>query len=573
MSKNDTGRKNANNTAEDINSDSLENVTGTTDVGGEAAGSKTSSGWIRNKLGAFGSRKFKYGTMFYIIIALVLAIVVVVNVLVNAFAKRSPIKIDITPDNRYELTDQTISVLKNIKKDVDITVTATKDYFDSRRAQAESYYAQYGVQAEVPFEIIPELLEKYSVYSAQSEGRINVKYVDMNIDPDVINKYKQNYSGDIGSGAIIISSGDRVRVLSEQEVINLLKPDENAMKNGEFKCLFVGESVLTSAIMNVTDISPVRVAFAKTINGAPLYDSQSSSSEGAINSFEKNLLEKNGYECKDIDIASDPIDPQDYDMLVVFAPTVDFTDDVIKKMSDFLFNGGKYERNMIYVPDYSQTDLPNIAEFLSDWSIKVENKYVHDEDDKVKAFYDDQFYQHVGIAVDITDADSVGTMPNEKLSVVAELPRELSEIKKNNGDIVKTILSSSATSYTVDMIERTQNTDDKGAKPIVMLSRKEDSEQLQVFGSELLVIGSSLLTDSVYVQNTTRFNNANVLINIINKMSGKENGIIIPDKNLQSSFLAPTAKQAKTIQIIVVWVLPFIVAAAGVIVLLRRRNK
>ena len=52
MSKNETGKKNANNTAEDINSDSLENVTGTIDVGGETAGKSASSGWIKNKLGA-----------------------------------------------------------------------------------------------------------------------------------------------------------------------------------------------------------------------------------------------------------------------------------------------------------------------------------------------------------------------------------------------------------------------------------------------------------------------------------------------------------------------------------------
>ncbi|MBP5432313.1 Gldg family protein [Ruminococcus sp.] len=558
MSKKDTDKINTQNTAEGVN-----------ELAGADESAKKKSPKCR-----LNSRKLKYGAMFYIIIALVIAIVVVVNIMVNAVAKRSPMKIDLTPDNRYELTDQSISVLKALKKDVDITVTATRDYFEAIGTQYENYYLQnYGVPSEIPYEMIPELLDKYSIYAEQSDGRINVKYVDMNIDPDVINKFKQNYNGEIGSGCIIISSGDRVRVISEGEVMNMLTADENAMRNQELRFNFTGESVLTSAIMNVTDLSPVRVAFIKTMNGAPIYDSKSGVTEDAVESFENELLEKNGYECTDVDIASEELDPMQYDMLVLFAPTVDLTGDLIQKMSDFLFNGGNYGKNMIYVPDYSQTELPNIAEFLADWSIKVENKYVHDADDKVKSFYDNQFYQHVGIDLDISDTDSVGTMPNEKLSIVAELPRELSEVKKNNGDIVKTVLTSSDTSYTVDMIERTQNTDDTGVKPIVMLSRKEDSEQLQVFGSELLVIGSPLMTGSVYLQNNTAFNNANVLINIINTMSGKENGIIIPDKNLQSSFLAPTAKQAKTISLIVIWIIPMIIASVGAIILIRRRNK
>ena len=81
------------------------------------------------------------------------------------------------------------------------------------------------------------------------------------------------------------------------------------------------------------------------------------------------------------------------------------------------------------------------------------------------------------------------------------------------------------------------------------------------------------MTGSTYIQQNSTFNNANVLINIINNMTGKESGVVIPDKSLQSSFIAPTTKQARNIRIIVMWVIPFIIAAVGVFVLLRRRNK
>ncbi|MBQ3856016.1 MAG: hypothetical protein II762_04945, partial [Ruminococcus sp.] len=177
-------------------------------------------------------RKLKYGTMFYIIIALVIAVVVILNIMVNIFAKRSPIKIDITPDNRYELTDESVNAVKALDKDVDIVVTRERDYFEALGNYRESFFAaNYGVPAEVPYELIPELLDKYSVYAQQGKGSINVKYVDLDKDPDAIAKYSKNYNGDILRGNIVIASGDRVRVLDETDVMNMLTPDQVAMQS------------------------------------------------------------------------------------------------------------------------------------------------------------------------------------------------------------------------------------------------------------------------------------------------------------------------------------------------------
>ena len=106
-----------------------------------------------------------------------------------------------------------------------------------------------------------------------------------------------------------------------------------------------------------------------------------------------------------------------------------------------------------------------------------------------------------------------------------------------------------------------------------MLSQKQTSEDFNVYTSSLLVMGSPYMTDSTVIKLNTTYNNANVILSTLNTVSGKENGVFILDKSLQSSVISPTTKQAKVIQIIVVWVIPFIIAAVGVLVLLRRRNK
>ena len=516
------------------------------------------------KISKWNSRRIKYGSMFYIIIVLVIAIVVVINFMVNVLAKKSPLKIDISPDNRFEISEESVNVLKSLDKDVEITVTSTRDYFDALSQYRENFYASnYGVPSDIPYEMIPEILDKYSVYAQQGSGSVSVKYVNMDIDPDIINKYKENYNGDITSGSIIVSSGDRVKVLSESDVMNMLAYDENALRNQELIFNFAGESMLTSAIKSVTDENVVKVAFANTMNGASLYDAQFYS-DAAV-TFENELLSKNGYDCTEIDIAKDELSPDEYDMVVVFAPSVDFTEDIIKKLSDFLYNNGNYGKNMIYTPDLSKSGLTNIDGLLADWSIKVEDNYLFDDDNAI--------LRNDIIKLNISDNDSVGELPNDKLPIIAEDTRELSQIKKNNEDIVKEVLSSCDTSYTVDITGKNREKGAQGARPVVMLSRKERSEEFKLLASHLLVIGSPLMSGSTYIQQNTTFNNSNVLINTINNMTGKENSTVIPEKSLQSSFIAPTTKQARNIRIIVMWIIPFIIAAVGVFVLLRRRNK
>ena len=219
----------------------------------------------------------------------------------------------------------------------------------------------------------------------------------------------------------------------------------------------------------------------------------------------------------------------------------------------------------MYIPDWTKTNLPNIEAFLADWNIKVENNIIVDDEHNVGV--------ESTIALQVSDADAVGKLPNEKLPIVSPYTRELAEVSKNNGNTVKSIIKSYDDSYTVSITDKNSAKGEKGARNAVMLSQKQTSEDFNVYTSSLLVMGSPYMMDSTVIKLNTTYNNANVILSTLNTVSGKENGVFILDKSLQSSVISPTTKQAKVIQIIVVWVIPFIIAAVGVLVLLRRRNK
>ena len=514
-------------------------------------------------------KKLKYGSMSAAVIVVVIAIVVLANLMCGLLMQRYPVKLDLTADKRYDLTDETIGVLKEMDKDVDITVTTPKDTFAYLGTQYKSlFYQYYGVNVDVPYEIIPEILDKYSVYAEAGKGSINVKFVDINKDPDVIARYSQNYNGEITEQSIIFSCGDRVKVLSQNEVLGMITPSQTSTSTANFQMVFNGESAITSAIMSVTDSHPIRVAFVASMNSNSILDSTHSVLAGSFESF----LSKNGYDCTEIDIATDELSVSDYDMVVVAAPAVDFSDDIIAKLSDFLYNGGNYEKNMIYIPNFYATNLPNISEFLEDWKIQIDPYAILDENMtqvRISALGTVDYAP----MLEVNDAESVGALPNESLPIAAPGTRAITILSKNNESVIKEVLKSSSTSYLAALLDDDKPSDEKTSYNAVVKSTKETSSGVNVYGSDLLVIGSPFMVDSSVLTNTNTYNNATVILNTINNMTGKEEGVIIPEKALQQNNIALDITAARVIQFVVIIIIPALIALVGIIVLLRRRNR
>ena len=81
------------------------------------------------------------------------------------------------------------------------------------------------------------------------------------------------------------------------------------------------------------------------------------------------------------------------------------------------------------------------------------------------------------------------------------------------------------------------------------------------------------MTESSILSNTNTYNNAAVFLNIVNNMSGKENGVIIPEKSLQQNYISPDATALRVIEVTVILVIPILIACIGLVVLLRRKNR
>ncbi len=105
------------------------------------------------------------------------------------------------------------------------------------------------------------------------------------------------------------------------------------------------------------------------------------------------------------------------------------------------------------------------------------------------------------------------------------------------------------------------------------MSKREKQAGFDIVNSNVIVVGSMFMADTTIVENTSSYNNANVLLNIFNNAAGKGAGIIIPQKNLQENNLALTAGQLKGLKAFVEWIIPGIVVLIGIVVIVRRKNR
>ena len=533
----------------------------------------------------FNKKKLKYGSVAVVITVVFIAVVVFVNLIAEILTDKKNLKLDLTAQKYYEVSQDTIDYIKDVKKDVVIDVMYQKENFEK-----SSY-----------MKMVLETLNKYQ----QNSDHIEVEFHDIVSEPDVINKYSDVYSGTIQQGSIVVACGDRVKVISSIDDLFTIDTSSYYQTGSSTITGYKGEQELTSAVMSVTDANPKKAAFITGYNGSSIYHSYNSN---AVNSL-YNLMNKNGYEISQIDILNDDLSPDDYDIVVLPAPVNDLTTDCISKLDDFLYNGGKLDRNMIYIADIFQYKTPNIDDFLEIWGIEVGDSVVYESNaDKNQKVTISTGSAEAPIVSSVDD-DFTSGLSNTKLPIVAPVSRNINLLFDANVDrTTDSLLQTSDTAYLyplnmksvdeakAEAAEQDQATSDaengteateeeteattkfdtetaeKATQNVMALAKKTNTENNETHTNNLLVIGGMSLVDPNLTSSAT-YNNAEFIVNAINQICGKENGIIIAEKSLTQTTIDITAAQITTIRRIIEYVIPLIVIAAGIFVYVWRKNR
>jgi len=486
---------------------------------------------------AIRRRKLKYGSVATAITVICIAMVVLVNVILNLASNSVNMNIDLTDDSIFEISQETKDYLNTIDEHVDIVCMS-----DELTFQTSTYI--YLKQAY-------EVLKKYEIYS----DNVEVTYVDVVENPTYIDRYSQSYSGEIDEYNIVIESDKRIKVVSIEDLYDV---EMNSYYQQEIVASNA-EQVLTSAIMYVTDPSPIQAVVFSSESAGMSYD----------NVIE--MLESNGYEVTEIDPLKEDI-PEDTDLVVINAPLNDYNESIIDKLYSFLDNSGALGKNLIYIADNAQNDTTNINTFLEEWGISVGSGVVGDSD--TANILGSNVYQ---IGCYIEDNDYSTNVSNTSLPVYVYYSRPIS-ILFDTQDYRSTVnlLSTDETGFIMtDEIAEAQDESllTYGEQSVMALGRKYmfDSDNNMVY-SNVLVVGSAENLHSIFT-GSTYYNNGEYFLSVLNTMTGKNTGISIVSKDLTSDSFDVTLQDYNICTAVFIVAIPLAVLIVGIVVYVKRRTK
>ncbi len=500
------------------------------------------------------TKKLKYGTLATVFTMIVVAIVVAINIIAQDVTERFDLTMDLTDNDIYTVSQDTIDYLKDLDQKVEITVLADESAFENN--------AIYFKQAS-------EVIKKYALYS----DNISVSFIDMNKNPNIVSKYNDIYKGDLAEGDIVIfregtsdEDSDRIKVLS----LNNLFTTSTDNYGNTTVTQSNAEQELTSAVMYVTDANPKKAVLVSTDMPTSVYASAQSLLK---------MINSNGYDLEEVDLLTNDLDVENTDLLLILSPLNDFNNAVIDKISDYLYNDGKLGKNVLYMANYDQNKTDNIDAFLEEWGLSVGDSYIAETNTSAS--------QNVTVyGLGYTIRSSIGVIANDDyadlvsdttLPIAVPLPRPIETLWETNGDRETSVILT--TSNTSALVPRDASDDFDistavtGMQNVMAMGSKyifDDNNQKVT--SNVMVMGSAFMSD-IYITSDTSYNNGEFILNSVNKMTGKSSGITIVPKSLSISTISIDDTQVTAIRTVVMFVIPLVIVAIGVVVYVRRRNK
>ena len=479
----------------------------------------------------------KVNILFAVIVASLIATVILVNAIVLNLSERNNLHFDLTAGALYEVGTETKTLLASLDTPVQIYVLSDEGGFSGDR---------YLIQAK-------RIIDQYPHFSDD----ITLEYIDYASNPTFAVNFPEF---PLSHGDLIIQSGDRVRHLPG---VNLFYFTASA--DGNISILSSrAEEALTSAIMSVVSDESIKIALL-TGNGA---------SGGSLFA---SLLMDNNYEVQSVGLTNAILD--EYDVAMLFSPTIDLSESVIRNLEVFLYNGGQYGKTLLYAASATQGELPNLERFLSEWGIGISDGAVFetnaDRTYQFQPFYPIALYESGNLtrASQLTDMLRDPSMP-----FLMPLAKPMDVLfTSRDGYFVETLLFFSETSGVrpSDAGEdfNAEHATRLGPMPALVTSgffaRSPEGAELS---STIVVSSSTAMLDGIALQNTS-VNNAEYLLNLLADISGRENIINIQPKSLAGRTLGITSAQASTLGIILVGIIPLAILLAGIVLWLIRRYK
>ncbi len=311
----------------------------------------------------------KKGSYSLGITAIVVAGIIVFNVLIGALADRFVLEFDMTTEKDNSISQENIDYIKSVKDEVEVIVCATEEEYTGGYM---NYFAQsYGVTEDASpyFTQTVNLIKRYNDYN----NKIKITFADT--QSSEFTAISSKYANDkLAYGDIIVSASknnvERHKIIGFTDVYNINTDDTYAaygISTGSVSSNNI-ETALTGAISYVLSSENKKIAL---LTGH--------SSSNVTDSYIK-LLEDNNYTVETVGDTLIASVSDEYDAIVIAAPTTDFLGSELDAIAKFLENDGKLNKGLVFFASTTSPYLPNFYDFISQWGITVDEGILFETD-------------------------------------------------------------------------------------------------------------------------------------------------------------------------------------------------
>jgi ABC-type uncharacterized transport system involved in gliding motility auxiliary subunit len=451
------------------------------------------------------ARQTKYGAYAGVYLLVVLAILVVVNMLADRYNK----SFDTTSNKRYSLSEQTQKIVKGLKQNATIT------YFNQSTRFAEG----------------KDLLDEY----ANLSPKVHVAYVDPDKSPELARA-----AGIRNFGTAVVQVGAKKEIAKDMT-----------------------EEGITGAFIRDLKGTTRTVCF---VTGSGEHQIDNTERDGF--SHFKDLLARDEYQAKSIDLLQNAAVPADCTTVVIAGPTHDYQQPEVDAIKNYVEGGGRAFFMLDPPIQFGSSEIAAndaLTSLLESWGVTLDKNMILDLN---------PVGQLAGLGPQVVLVTSYGTQPivsdMRGSAVGIPLSRSL-DIKDTGKTSVQKLFDSSGSSLATSNLSSPEVSvaDPKNRKgPFTIAAAGTYNTGKPNSQGRFVVIGSSSWAANRFLG----FNgNGDLASNAMNWLSSDEDLISIRPKQQEDRRITMTRAQLILVRTVSQFVLPLIVIIAGTMVWWKRR--
>lgn len=497
-----------------------------------------SAGSLKKRLAPPSTIRSRNGLFSTTLIAVAVVIVLVFNLAVSQLPE-SVRQFDLSSNKVYTISDTTKDYIAELSQPVKITVVATKDDADSR---------------------IVKFLNRYENLSDQ----ITMEWIDPVAYPSALTDY------DCEANTIVVSceATGQTQQVSFSDI--LVSDDYYSYYYGsDYYTEFDGEGQLTSAIDYV--ISDASHLIYTTENHG----------ESTLGDTLSDRLTKNHFSTSSLSLLQTGSVPEDCDLLIINAPTSDFSAEEVQLVENYLAAGGK----VTLVWGTEIFDHPNLDSLMSTYGLQLTQNYVGDTSryyaaaQSYYAFFpelDTSSDAAANVASDalVLLANSLGmtetTPARDTISVSSFLTTSEAGVTLDEDDNTTTGQYIVAATATETIETDTADADSADSSADASSSAADESAETSSVTASLTVCTASLIDEDIATQFGDSVANLTVFMNTVTSSFTDVSNISIEAKSLETP--TNTVSNAGLWGLLFLAVLPIIVLALGAMRWWKRRK-